>query len=163
MPEATPRPWPAVGHNNDTGPSDDSYMEWWQIEGVARFYEEADAELARRAVNSHDALVAALERARSLISCAAYAGSGPSRNESEVIELIDAALAQAQGARQMKLTIIHQNGKVTQLDEVASVWISGVTKLEVVANGTDWHVRDAGRAMRDGEMVTELDSQEPTR
>ena len=53
----TPTPWPTPFWTNDVNPG---YREWWEIEGVAMFDKEADAEFARKAVNSHDKLVEAL-------------------------------------------------------------------------------------------------------
>lgn len=85
MPEATPRPWPAV---ECTGPCDDYYSELYEIEGVAKFFGEADAELARRAVNSHDALVAALRRAKQFVA--------DLESPASVLAEIDAAIAKAQ-------------------------------------------------------------------
>ncbi len=57
----TPTPWPEPDHRNDVGPDDDCFWEWWEIEGVGKFDKESDALLARRAVNSHAALVEALD------------------------------------------------------------------------------------------------------
>jgi hypothetical protein len=57
----TPGPWPDVRYENDTGPDDDGFWEWWEIPGIAKFNREADAEYARLAANSHDALVEALK------------------------------------------------------------------------------------------------------
>jgi hypothetical protein len=56
----TPPPWPEPEYDNDTGPFDEGFWEWWAIEGIARFDHEADARFARRAVNMHQALVTAL-------------------------------------------------------------------------------------------------------
>jgi len=60
--EHTPTPWPAPEYDNDTGPNDDGFWEWWDIPGVARFDRQEDAEFARQACNTHDRLVEALKR-----------------------------------------------------------------------------------------------------
>ena len=56
MTDHTPTPWPKPENNNDVGPNDEGFWEWWEIEGVGKFDTEADALFAWHAVNSHDAL-----------------------------------------------------------------------------------------------------------
>lgn len=61
----TATPWPKPEHDNDTGPGDDGYWEFWSIPGIGEFYREADAERAVTAANAYDAHVTridALER-----------------------------------------------------------------------------------------------------
>lgn len=65
MSNATPRPWPQAEYGNDTGPNDEGFWEFWEIPGVARFGNEADANLAYTAVNERDAILRALEEIRS--------------------------------------------------------------------------------------------------
>jgi hypothetical protein len=61
MSDHTPTPWAEIEYDNDTGPSDEGFWEWWEIPGIARFDKEADAQFARTACNSHEALMTALE------------------------------------------------------------------------------------------------------
>lgn len=56
-----PTPWPKPTYKNDTGPNDDGFWQWWEIEGVGKFDTENDAVLAWRAVNNFDAMLAALK------------------------------------------------------------------------------------------------------
>lgn len=58
MATPTPTPWTAK-HDNDTGPSDDGYREFWRV-ASGEFSTKEDAELCVRAVNNHDELVAEL-------------------------------------------------------------------------------------------------------
>ena len=67
MSEHTPTPWPKPVFENDVGPDDEGYWEWWAIYGVGKFDQESDALLAYRAVNSRAALVGALRLALSAL------------------------------------------------------------------------------------------------
>jgi len=58
----TALPWPAPEYDNDTGPNDESFWEFWRIEGVADFDNKEDAEFAHRACNSHYELLEALKQ-----------------------------------------------------------------------------------------------------
>lgn len=40
--QITPGPWPEPEHDND---GNGGFSEWWEIEGIARVYKEADARL----------------------------------------------------------------------------------------------------------------------
>ena len=48
-------------YENDTGPNDESFWEWWEIEGVGKFNSQKEADYARLAINYHDDLIAACE------------------------------------------------------------------------------------------------------
>ena len=52
----TPTPWPEPVYDNDTGPNDEGFSEWWDILDVARFDKEEDARFARLACNNFDRL-----------------------------------------------------------------------------------------------------------
>lgn len=52
-PTHTQLPWPAVEYNNDVGPNDDGFWEWWEIPGIAKFDNKDDALSALRAVNAY--------------------------------------------------------------------------------------------------------------
>jgi len=53
----TKTPWPEPEYGNDVGPNDEGFWQWWEIRGIAKFNQEADARFAFRACNSHDELV----------------------------------------------------------------------------------------------------------
>jgi hypothetical protein len=62
----TPLPWRVI-YDNDTGPGDDGFFEWYELENasgepIARIDSEANAALIVRAVNSHAVLVEALQK-----------------------------------------------------------------------------------------------------
>lgn len=63
--EHTPTPWPEPRYDNDVNPG---FYEWWEVEGVARFDNEADALFAVHCINSHSSLVEEMERLREALT-----------------------------------------------------------------------------------------------
>jgi asparagine synthetase A len=45
MSKHTPGPWPTPDYDNDTGPDDGYFVEWWDIEGVCKVDKKEDAML----------------------------------------------------------------------------------------------------------------------
>jgi hypothetical protein len=41
----TPGPWPKPVYNNDVGPFDDYFVQWWEIEGICKVDTEVDSYL----------------------------------------------------------------------------------------------------------------------
>lgn len=62
--EHTPTPWGIPIYDNDTGPNDEGFYEWFEIPGVGKFDKMSDALFVYRACNAHDALVSALEEVK---------------------------------------------------------------------------------------------------
>lgn len=60
--QQTGLPWPEIEYDNDTGPCDEGFWEWWEIPGVAKFNLEQDAIIARTAVNERPDLLARIKR-----------------------------------------------------------------------------------------------------
>lgn len=88
MIEATPRPWQEPFHNESPVGGE------WVIPGVGMFFLKPDAELARSAANSFDALVAACEAIAAHIDPDAPA---PTTTRREAMLQLRAALALAKG------------------------------------------------------------------
>ena len=62
--KSTPPPWPEPVYDNH---GNGYFSEWWDIPGVARFDNEADAILAREAVNNYDAMKECVEALKELV------------------------------------------------------------------------------------------------
>lgn len=45
-----PGDWPEISYENDTGPNDEGFWEWWEIEGLGKFSDKESAELVRAAL-----------------------------------------------------------------------------------------------------------------
>ena len=57
----TPTPWEIPIYDNDTGPNDEGFYEWFEIPGVGKFDKFSNAIFVHRACNAHDDLVEALK------------------------------------------------------------------------------------------------------
>lgn len=100
----TKEPWPDPTYNNDVGPQDEGFWEWWEIGVIAKFDCEEDARRAQRAVNALAGIAdpaAAIKAAREL-----------ARLSSELCEAIDRADDDIGGSRPLK-SILRELGPAT--------------------------------------------------
>lgn len=93
-------PWPEIEYDNDTGPDDEGFWEWWEIPGVAKFNLERDAIIARTAVNERPNLLErvrkmeeALRKARGQVVAFAIPQIG-AESATKSVAYIDAALSE---------------------------------------------------------------------
>lgn len=78
-------PWGEINWENDTGPNDDSYWEWYEIPGVGKFDDKEDAKLARSSVNAiHAAGITNPEALPELISVAKQAANEFNRMDTDL-------------------------------------------------------------------------------